>query len=415
LVAVRRSRVEQLIAQGNRRAKRLQRAVSNLDAYLAATQLGVTMSSLGLGWLGEPAVAALVEPVFHAFLPESVAEVGAHTFSVVIAFSLITSLHIVLGELAPKSLALQRPEKTALSVVPLLEVYLAIFRPLVRLMNFLGNWVLALIGLEAGSEEMVHSPEEIRLLVAASRKAGLVGEMEEDVVERIFELGERRVSAFMTPRRAIVWLDIAQPLPKLQQQIMSSVHSRFLVCQGSIDQVLGFISAKEFLGASLSNTLTATDLIKHLAPPLYLPESTRAVMALEQFKNTGSYIAVVVDEYGVIQGLVTLNDILEAVVGSIHTGNEPLDPQATQRSDGSWLIDGMLPIETFKEIFDIADLPGEEGVEYLTVGGFVLSQLGYVPRISDTLTWNGLQIEVVALDDHRIDRVLVTGQQTTRL
>jgi CBS domain containing-hemolysin-like protein len=408
LVAIRRSRVEQLLEEGHPRAKNLQRAVKHLDSYLAATQLGITMSSLGLGWLGEPAVAALLEPLFHAFLPEKLAIIGTHTLAVAIAFAIITALHIVLGELAPKSLALQRPEETALYVVQLLELYLRIFRPVVQFLNNLGNIVLRWLGLQVGgSEELVHSPEEIRLLVSASRQAGLLGEVEEDVVERILDLGERRISAFMTPRREVVWLDIEDPIPTLQKGVTDSVHSHFPVCQGSIDELLGFISAKKFLSSSLDGSLTTTTLAKLLSAPLYIPESTRTIIALEQFKSSGSHIAAIVDEYGAIQGLVTLNDILEAIVGDIRTGNEPAEPQAVQRSDGSWLLDGMLSVEDFKDLFEIRDLPGEEGIEYQTVGGFVLSQLGHIPVVAESFDWDKLHVEVVDMDENRIDKVLV--------
>ncbi|MEH2076204.1 MAG: hemolysin family protein [Nostoc sp.] len=238
LVALRRSRVEQLVIQGHPGAKALQRAVNNLDAYLAATQLGVTISSLGLGWLGEPAIAVLVEPAFH-WLPKSLSQTSAHTLSVVIAFTIITSLHIVLGELAPKSLALQRTERTALAVINLLELYLVIFRPAVQVLNSLGNLVLKLIGLEPGSsEELLHSTEELKLLVAASHEAGLLGEAEQDVVERVFNIGNRQVSAFMTPRTEMVWLDIDEPLSKIRSQVVESIHSFFPVGQQSIDNLL---------------------------------------------------------------------------------------------------------------------------------------------------------------------------------
>ena len=212
LVALRRSRVEQLVSEGHPQAAALQRAVINLDAYLAATQLGVTMSSLSLGWIGEPAIAVIIEPAFH-FLPKSLALISSHTLAGIIAFTIITALHIVLGELAPKSLALQRTEGTAIAVVNLLELYLAIFRPAVRILNNLGNFVLRLLGLQPGSgEELLHSVEELKLLVAASHEAGLVGQAEQDVVERVFSLGDRRISAYMTPRTEMVWLDIEDSL-----------------------------------------------------------------------------------------------------------------------------------------------------------------------------------------------------------
>jgi CBS domain containing-hemolysin-like protein len=408
LVVLRRSRVDQLVAEGHPRASNLQRAVSNLDTYLAATQLGVTMSSLGLGWLGEPAIATFLEPTLESLLPENLAQLGAHTVSVVIAFTIITALHIVLGELAPKSLALQRPEGTALFVVQLLELYLAIFRPAVQALNGLGNFVLTLLGLKAGGgEELVHSPEEIRLLVSASREAGLLGEAEEGVVERVFRLGERRVTAFMTPRIDMVWLDIEEPIVKLQHQITASVYSHFPVCQENVDNLLGFVGAKEFLAATVAGTMTVTDLLALLTPPLAISESMRALNALEVFKDSGSHVAIVVDEYGATQGLVTLNDILEEIVGDIQTGNEPADPQAVQTEDGAWLLDGMLAIEDFKDIFNLRkSLPGE-GIDYQTLGGFVLSQLGHIPVISESFEWDKLQIQVMAMDGHRVDQLRI--------
>jgi len=182
LVGVRPSRVEQLISEGHHRAKVLQRAVHHLDTYLAATQLGITMASLGLGWIGEPALAVLIRPILEYILPEKWVGVGSHTLGVIIAFTIITSLHIVLGELAPKSLALQRPEQLALFTIRLLEFYLTIFRPVIYAMNYLGNGVLSLFGLQATGEKLVHSPEELRLLVSASREAGLLEEAQEDVL-----------------------------------------------------------------------------------------------------------------------------------------------------------------------------------------------------------------------------------------
>lgn len=413
LVAIRRSRVDQLVEENYPRAKNLQRAVISLDAYLAATQLGVTMSSLGLGWLGEPAIAHLIEPTFQEILPENVAAFGAHTLSVVIAFTIITALHIVLGELAPKSLALQRPERTSLFVIRPLEIYLAIFRPAVLVLNNLGNLILRLLGLESGSGEvLVHSPEEIKLLVSASRQAGLLGEAEEDVVERIFSLGERRVSAFMTPRLELVWLDIEESIQHLQETVITSVYSHFPVCRDGIDQLLGFVRAKDFLAASVVEPLTATRLIGLITHPIYIPDSIKALSALEIFKQSGSHIAAVVDEYGVVQGAVSLNDLLEAIVGDIHTGDEPLDIQAIRCEDGSWLLDGLLPIEEFLDIFHIREFPDEDEGQYATLGGLVLSHLGHIPVVSESFQWQHLQIRVMRMDANRIDKVLVIPGDT---
>lgn len=408
LVSVRRSRVEQLVAEGHPAAKALQRAVVHLDAYLAATQLGITMASLGLGWAGEPAIAHLIEPTLEQVLPEQIAAIGSHTISVVIAFTIITALHIVLGELAPKSLALQRPESTSLWVIHLLELYLAIFRPAVSVLNNLGNLVLKLLGLRAGSEEaVVHSPQELRLLIAASRQAGLVGLAEEQFVERVFRLGEQRIRAFMTPRVDLVWLDIEDPIATLQHTIVTSVYSYFPVCQGDVDNLLGFVKAKDFLAAHAAAPVSLLKLRDLLTAPLYFPEVMNAFNALEMFKQTGNRIAVVVDEYGVLQGLVTLNDVLEAIVGDIHTGDEPSEPQAIQSDDGSWLLDGSLPIEEFQEIFGIRELPDGERSRYQTLGGLVITRLGSIPTVSQGFEWHNLRIEVIAMHRNRVKKILV--------
>ncbi len=409
LVALRRSRVEQLLAQGHPRAFALQRAVRNLGAYLAATQLGITMSSLGLGWIGEPALAELIEPAFH-FLPESLALISSHALGGVIAFTIITALHIVLGELAPKSLALQRTEETAIAIVNPLELYLAIFHPAVHVLNNLGNFVLRLMGLQPGSgEELFHSVEELKLLVAASHKAGLVGEAEQDVVERVFSLGDRRVSAYMTPRTEMVWLDINDSLDKIHRQVIESVHSFFPVAEDSVDNILGVVQAKEFLA---HNPTKLVELQTILHQPLYVPESMRALKILELFKKSGTHIALIVDEYGVSQGLVTLIDILEAIVGDIPSVEDLADPEVVQREDGSWLLDGLLPIDEFKEIFQIQKLLPGEGASYQTLGGFVVVQLGHIPSTAEHFEWNRLRFEVIDMDGNRVDKVLVVPVRT---
>ena len=404
LVALRRSRVEQLVAEGHPRAIALQRAVKNLDAYLAATQLGVTMSSLGLGWIGEPALAGLIEPAFY-WLPESMALISSHAIAGVIAFTIITALHIVLGELAPKSLALQQTEATAMAVVSVLEIYLAIFRPAVHVLNSLGNFVLKLLGLQPGSgEEWLHSTEELKLLVAASHKAGLVGEAEQDMVERVLSFGNRRVSAYMTPRTEMIWLDINDPLEQIRREVVESAHSFFPVGEDGVDNILGVVQAKEFLA---HNPMQLVELQGILQQPLYVPENMRALRILELFKKSGTHIALVVDEYGVSQGLVTLIDILEAIVGDIPSSEELADPEVVQREDGSWLLDGLLPIDEFKEIFHLQKLLPGEANNYQTLGGFVVVQLGHIPSTAEHFEWAGMRFEVIDMDGNRVDKVRV--------
>lgn len=259
--------------------------------------------------------------------------------------------------------------------------------------------------MQSGSgEELLHSAEELKLLVAASHEAGLVGEAEQDVVGRVFSLSDRRVSAFMTPRTEIAWLDIDESSDKIRRVITESIHSVFPVGQDSIDNILGVVQAKEFL---IRNPSQPADLQALLQQPLYVPESMKALKVLELFKKSGNHIALVVDEYGVAQGMVTINDILEAIVGDIPTSNELAEPEAVQREDGSWLLDGLLPIDEFKEIFHFQKLSEGEGVDYQTLGGFVVNQMGNIPSAADHFKWAGLRFEVIDMDGNRVDKVLV--------
>ena len=270
LVAVRRSRVAQLVAAGRRNAQVLQRAVDNLDAYLAATQLGITISSLALGWIGEPALAHLIEP-FLSRLLGSFAAVGAHAIAVAVAFIIITALHIVLGELAPKSLALQRSEATALRVVRPLGMFLFLFRPAIVTLNGLGNLVLRLCGLRPGTvEESLHSPEELKLLIAASQKGGLLQEAQQEVVERVLNIGDRRISDIMTPRVDVDWIDIHDDREEIFRSIRSCRHGQLLVGKGSIDEPLGMILKRDLLDQVLDGQ-----------PPDPMAEALRIFKVLE--------------------------------------------------------------------------------------------------------------------------------------
>jgi putative hemolysin len=225
-------------------------------------------------------------------------------------------------------------------------------------------------------------------------------------VESVLLLDERRVASLMTPRPEIAWLDIDDPPEEIRRKLIASPYSRFPVCQGSLDNVLGEIEARDLLARSLCGE--PFDLRAMLRKPLYVPETMPALKVLEAFKKSGTQIALVVDEYGSIQGLVTLKDILEAIVGDIPSAEELAEPQAVQREDGSWLLDGMLPIEEFKELLGIDELPGEGQGLYQTVAGFVIAQLGRIPVAADHFEWGGLRFEVMDMDGNRVDKVLVT-------
>ena len=211
----------------------------------------------------------------------------------------------------------------------------------------------------------------------------------------------------MTPRVDMVWLDAEDPMREIQNAIVTSVYSHFPICQGNVDELLGFVTAKEVLAASLTEPLTLTKLMKMITPPLYVPEVMSAFNGLEIFRQSGRHVAAVVDEYGAIQGLVTLNDILEAIVGDIRTGDEPAEPQSVQNEDGSWLLDGRVPIEEFQDIFGIRELPDGEASMYQTLGGLVLTHLGHVPKMGESFAWQHLNFQVMAMNRNRVSKVRV--------
>lgn len=407
LVAVRRSRVAELVAAGRANAKALQRAVDRLDAYLAATQLGITISSLALGWVGEPALARLIEPLL-AGLPGAMAAAGAHAVAVAIAFSLITALHIVLGELAPKSLALQRSEQTALFVVRPLDLFLIVFWPAIRSLNALGNLVLRLFGLRPGSGEgTLHSPEELKLLVAASQEAGLLDRAQQEVVERVFNIGERRISDIMTPRPEVEWFDASDAHDEILKAIRACRHEQLLVGRGNIDEPLGIVVKQDLLDQMLDGR--KPDPVAAIRDPLVVHESSTIFRVLDQFKRSPVRLALIVDEYGILEGIVTQTDLLEAIAGNLpDTAGE--EPDVVERADGSLLIDGMMAAP---EAFDRLGIRDRKVAgDFHTAAGFVVSRLGHLPDVGEQFSWEGWRFEVVDMDGHRIDKLLVTREET---
>lgn len=402
LVSVRRSRVAELVSDGRAHATALRRATDHLDAYLAATQLGITISSLALGWVGEPALAHLIEPAL-ARLPASVGAVAAHTVAVVIAFVIITSLHIVLGELAPKSLALQRSERTALAVVRPLGVFLFLFRPAILLLNGLGNGVLRLFGLQPGhGEGSLHSTAELNLLIQASQEAGLIRETQQDAVERIFAIGERKVRDIMTPRHEVEWVDADDPDEVVLKAVRACDHAQIVVSRGQVDEIVGVVRKQDLLDQVLDGL--TLDVLAATQPPIVVHESMTILAVLETFQSKPMRMAVVVDEYGSLEGIVTQTDLLEAIAGDIpEIGDEP---SVVEREDGSLLIDGMTTATHAFDRLAVTDEPDSD--DFTTLAGFVILRLGRIPTAGDAFEAHGWRFEVVDMDGRRIDKILAS-------
>jgi len=396
VVSARKARLQQLSNEGNKRAATALSLAQNPNTFLSTVQIGITLVSILLGAVSGPMFSAPLAGLFKRWPP---LDPYADSLALGIVVVLITTLSLILGELVPKRVALQNPERIAASISGPMILLSKIFSPLVWLFGRITDFVLQMMGIKPTKEPPV-TEEEIQLLIDQGTEAGVFEEAEQDMVEGVFSLSDQRVYSLMTPRADITWIDIANTSDEIRQKISDSPFSRFPVCQDSLDNVLGFVKARDLLvPPGLSNE--EFKLKDKLRPAIYIPETMLASRALEVFKEKNAELMLVVDEFGSLQGLLTLNDIIEEIVGDIE-----VEPQATQRQDGSWLLDGMLEMDNFKEIFKVDALPQED--EYETLSGFVMTSLGRVPQAADHFEWNGLRFEVMDMDGRRVDKVLVT-------
>ena len=396
LLSARKARLQHMSNEGNHRARTALKLTNNPNQFLSVIQIGITLINLLTG-----AVAGATLANFLANALEKIPFIApySHTIGLLVVVVTITYFSLILGELVPKRLAMQNPEKIASAVAGPMVFISKIFSPIIRIISASTEIVLRIIGIHPSKEPPV-TEEELHVLIDQGTEAGIFESAEQDMVAGVFRLGDRRLTSLMTPRTEIVWLDVKDKIEDIKQKIANCPYSRFPVCQGSLDNVLGIIKARDLLVPSLANE--AIKLKENLQPVLYIPETAFASRALEIFKEQGRELVLVIDEFGGVQGLLTINDILEEIVGEIEID----EPQAIQRQDGTWLLDGMLSIEEFKEIYKITSLPHEE--EYETLAGFVMMSLGKIPQASEQFEWNSLRFEVVDMDGRRVDKILVS-------
>ena len=400
-VSARKVRLQQRANEGDKKAAAALELANSPNRLLSTVQLGITLIGILAGAFGGATVAEAVAVYIRA-IPWLAPYSGAIALTIVVV--VITYLSLVIGELVPKRIALNNPERIAVLVVNPMRVLSTIASPFIHLLSISTEGILRLIGLRPSGEPPI-TEEEINVLIEEGTQIGTFEAAEQDMIERIFRMGDRRVSALMTHRPDIVWLDVEDPVQEIRQTIRESNYSRFPVCQESLDNVLGMVHAKDLLLQCMAGQ--TLDLKSALHEPVYVIENTSTLKVLEMFKKTGKQAALVIQEYGDIQGLITLNDILEAIVGDISSRDDLENPQAIQREDGSWLFDGMLPIDEFKNILHIRELPEEDRGEYQTLAGFVLVELGRVPSTADHFEWDRFRFEVIDMDGRRIDKVLV--------
>jgi putative hemolysin len=401
IVSARKARLQQLADAGNAQARAALELATNPNRFLATVQIGITLVGILAGAFGGATIAE--EIAARLSVVPFLAPYG-ETIGVGVVVLGITYFSLIIGELVPKRLALNNAERIASAVAAPMQALSTITAPAVRLLSISTDIVIRLLRVKPSAEPSI-TPEEIKVLIEQGTESGVFEEVEQDMIESVLRLDKRRVGAFMTPRTQIVWFDLEDTLEDIRRKIVSSQHSRFPVVKDSLDNVLGIVRTKDLLAQSLASQ--SLELRALLRPPLFIPESMSALKVLELFKQKGTHIALVTDEYGGIQGMVTHNDILEAIVGYIPSAGEPTEPQATRRDDGSWLLDGLLHIDKLKDIFDLEKLPDEEHGNYQTVGGFVMSQVRSIPTVGQRFKWGKLWFEVVDMDGHRVDKVLV--------
>jgi putative hemolysin len=396
LVASRKAKLHQQANEGDKASQTVLNLTSNPNIFLSTIQIGITLIGILSGAVGG---ATISERLALEFAKIPVLQQSSEALALGIVVMVITILSLWLGELVPKRLALHNPEQIARVVAGPMLFISRVFSPFVKILSISTDFVLKVFGIKASNEPPI-TEEELQVLIDQGTQAGVFDEAEQDMVEGIFSLSDRRVYSLMTPRTEVVWLDINDTVEEIRTKIAESEFSRFPVRQDSLDTILGIVKSRDLLVQSLSGTeIKLKDLLK---PAFFIPETMFASRALEIFKEKGTELLLVIDEFGGLQGLLTVNDIIEEIVGEI----EMEEPQATQRQDGSWLLDGMLEVDEFKEIFKLDLLPHED--EYETLSGFMMVSLGRVPQSADHFEWHGLRFEVIDMDGRRVDKVLVT-------
>jgi len=400
LVSVRPTRIAELVASGNRAARWVARGLENPDRFIAATQLGITLASLGLGWIGEPALAGLIEPLVELF-PAEFALTISHTLSAVLAFAFITFLHVVVGELMPKSIALQSPERTSLVVGRPLAWTTTLFKPLIWALNGTGNALLRLFGVRpAEGHELVHSVEELKMIVADSAEVGVVAESEQEMLHAVFDFRETLVRQVMSPRTEVISVASDTRLEEILETAVSTGFSTLPVYQNDLDHVIGVVHLKDVVAAIQSNgSATARDLMRET---VFVPEASRVDTLLQIFRARHQHLAIVLDEYGGTAGLATLEDLLEEIFGEV---SDPFDRDVEIQPlpDGSSLVNGLTTIDDMNEHFALK----MASPHYDTIAGFILGRLGRLAELGDTIVVDGARLRVVAMDGRRVSRVWV--------
>lgn len=406
VVSSRKVRLQQWADDGHKGAQAALQLAEEPTRFLSTVQIGITSISILSGVYGEEALSEHLREWLNTY---PVLAPHSHALSVVLMVLFITTLSLVLGELVPKRLAMHNPERIAATLSRPMLWLSRLSAPLVKLLSRVTDRLLYLIGVRQSNEPSI-TEEEIKVLIEQGTDEGVFDQVEQALVKNIFQLDDRKVASIMTPRKEIMSIDIEDSQEKNCNLLRSCSYARFPVCKGSMEHIIGVLNTKRMLDRLLSGQ--PIDFTADLRPPLYVPATISLMQLLAQFKAARTHLGLVVDEYGELEGLVTINDVMEAIVGDMPASTLEEDDEIVQRDDGSWLVDGLISLVHFKEFFKLeALLPGEETGNIHTLGGIIMYQLGRVPVVTDRLEWNGFTFEVMDMDKTRVDKVMVVRQQ----
>lgn len=407
LVSARKTRLEPLMANGNKNAEYVLKLASEPTEFLSTVQIGITLVGIGTGVYSGAALAAPLAAVFK-HIPGIEQYAGVVAYGVVVAT--VTYLSIILGELIPKRIAIGDPEKIVMRCVPVIKLFIKVFKPMTVLLSCSTQMLLKFIGNGKSVQEPPVTEDEIRLLLRQGTDSGVFNTDEQKIIENTFALDDLKVSEIMTPRTKISWLDINDRAEVHLDQMAKKMYSCFVVADDGLDHVLGVVYTKRFLLHSMHSKEYA--LANAIKQPLYVPESMKTQILLNLFKKERIKVALVVDEFGSLAGMVTLRDVVEHLVGDVPSFDEEYTPEIIQRDDNSWFVDGLLSISEFVDYFALNENLVEDAKEdYNTVGGLVIALTGYIPKPGDKVSCVGLTIEVLDMDGNRVDKVLVIKEK----
>lgn len=407
IVSARKSRLDALAKKGDRKAKAALLLANDPSRFLSTVQVGITLIGVLTGAIGGGELTTNLALVLQD--AGLVSAALAQPIALGIMVLIITYLSIVLGELVPKKLGLHDPEAVSRGMAPAMAVVSKVTAPLVWVLSSSTNLIVKLLRLKENEEASV-TEEEIKELINQGTSKGEFEEVEQDIIERVFHLTDRRVASLMSPKMDVEWLDINDSFTRNRDSVLSGGFSQFPVCDGDLDQVVGILNTKKFLVALSQSSGKPLDLKALVEKPLFVPENMTGFKVLESFKQQKKRLAMVIDEYGAVSGMVTMHDLVEALVGDLEDAATPEEEQIVEREDGTFLIDALLPFEDFLVHFEVEDVDAEDRTGFHTLGGFLLHLGEQIPRTGEIFVWRNFSFEVIDMDGNRIDKILVKLQ-----